>query len=840
MNKSTLRNASITLRRIILAFTLLAALAAANPLHALNYHYFSGGGANGNWSNPANWLANGVPPANNTNIGVLIMTGANNKTSIVDIAGLTLAELHFLQVSNHTISSPVARTIRLTGQGASNPVVRMTIPSNQSHGRFVFDSNIELVVSNTCLFHRDYANYFSSGSFTPNDILIIAGRISGPGSVRFSAESTFAFGMEVTLSGAQANTYVGSTTVDSNIELFLNKTTGSAIPGALTVLTEWAGVTCLRSQQISDTAPVVVQGGSISLNGNNETLGLITLAMGGIYSGSGLLTLNGDVMAIPGPGQYAGGLFANVALGTPTDARIGRQIIVNANEMTISGSISGSPILRKTGLGDLFLNGSNTYSGLTVIAEGELWISRSNALGSATSGTWIGPTSTLGVYENLTSAEPLDVTDHQTQGSFYAMEVESATVQWTGPIQLQGHARFVVTSPDSGGHLDIRSPITGPGTFVIYTAQDSDVTFSGTATNTHTGGTESWGNLILRRAGSGRAIPGTLEIAGSVKAELPDQFAPTSAVTILQGGQLWQEAHQYIGSLSGGGFVVLDASILTAGLDNSDTTYGGSISSFGSPNSFIKAGSGTLTLTGRNTHTGNTTIQGGRLTVHGTNTVSPINILTAASLSGTGIVAQVTGTGGSTSPGPGWGALRTGSLAWTVAHTYRPEINGTNSSVDGDVLRVTGSVNLNGAALSPVISTPGRPGATYLLIDNDGTDAVTNTFAGKAQGALLTLNGIQYQISYTGGTGNDVVLTQLSIPPAPTLSGIQHQPGGAMQINGSGGRGFQYEIHATLSLVPPAWVNLGTVTGDPLIGALQFIDADAGQLPARFYRFVIP
>jgi hypothetical protein len=61
-----------------------------------------------------------------------------------------------------------------------------------------------------------------------------------------------------------------------------------------------------------------------------------------------------------------------------------------------------------------------------------------------------------------------------------------------------------------------------------------------------------------------------------------------------------------------------------------------------------------------------------------------------------------------------------------------------------------------------------------------------------------------------------------------------------MQINGSGGRGFQYQVHATLSLVPPAWVNLGTVTGDAFTGALQFIDADAAGLPARFYRFVIP
>ena len=34
------------------------------------------------------------------------------------------------------------------------------------------------------------------------------------------------------------------------------------------------------------------------------------------------------------------------------------------------------------------------------------------------------------------------------------------------------------------------------------------------------------------------------------------------------------------------------------------------------------------------------------------------------------------------------------------------------------------------------------------------------TFTGLAQGASLTLNGMTFQISYAGGTGNDVVLTR--------------------------------------------------------------------------------
>ena len=40
-----------------------------------------------------------------------------------------------------------------------------------------------------------------------------------------------------------------------------------------------------------------------------------------------------------------------------------------------------------------------------------------------------------------------------------------------------------------------------------------------------------------------------------------------------------------------------------------------------------------------------------------------------------------------------------------------------------------------------------------------GADAVVGTFAGLAEGATVSVAGNTYQISYVGGTGNDVVLT---------------------------------------------------------------------------------
>lgn len=63
-------------------------------------------------------------------------------------------------------------------------------------------------------------------------------------------------------------------------------------------------------------------------------------------------------------------------------------------------------------------------------------------------------------------------------------------------------------------------------------------------------------------------------------------------------------------------------------------------------------------------------------------------------------------------------------------------------------------------------------GHTYLLIANDGTDAVVGTFAGLPEGSVITSNGQRFQISYVGGTGNDVVLTALATPAVPALDSL--------------------------------------------------------------------
>ncbi|MBI3878650.1 MAG: cadherin repeat domain-containing protein, partial [Verrucomicrobia bacterium] len=80
-----------------------------------------------------------------------------------------------------------------------------------------------------------------------------------------------------------------------------------------------------------------------------------------------------------------------------------------------------------------------------------------------------------------------------------------------------------------------------------------------------------------------------------------------------------------------------------------------------------------------------------------------------------------------------------------------------------DQLVVSGNVTVGGA-LSPVSTNAGSipNGSTFTVIRNDGAAAVTNTFAGLPQLALLTNGPLVWRVNYLGGNGNDVDLTLIS------------------------------------------------------------------------------
>jgi hypothetical protein len=119
--------------------------------------------------------------------------------------------------------------------------------------------------------------------------------------------------------------------------------------------------------------------------------------------------------------------------------------------------------------------------------------------------------------------------------------------------------------------------------------------------------------------------------------------------------------------------------------------------------------------------------------------------------------------------GDGAGTLHSGNISLDAATTLTIELV---SAVSADRLAVTGSVSLGGAALAATagFAPSTTASTTFTIVENDGADVVTGTFAGLAEGAVATIAGRSVRVSYVGGDGNDVTLTVLPVPVALDLS----------------------------------------------------------------------
>jgi hypothetical protein len=115
-----------------------------------------------------------------------------------------------------------------------------------------------------------------------------------------------------------------------------------------------------------------------------------------------------------------------------------------------------------------------------------------------------------------------------------------------------------------------------------------------------------------------------------------------------------------------------------------------------------------------------------------------------------------------------------GNYDLASAGTVRIEIFGDNQF---DQLAVNGTVNLNGdnsaaggGSLDIALGYSPAVGTQFTVLGNDGTDVVARSFKGLAEGASFDVaygsQTVTFQISYMGGTGNDVVLTVTSIAGA--------------------------------------------------------------------------
>jgi parallel beta-helix repeat protein len=118
--------------------------------------------------------------------------------------------------------------------------------------------------------------------------------------------------------------------------------------------------------------------------------------------------------------------------------------------------------------------------------------------------------------------------------------------------------------------------------------------------------------------------------------------------------------------------------------------------------------------------------------------------------------------------GPGQVTI-TGNLILDSNDTLFIEIAGTNATSQYDNLVIPGSVTLGNAALViDLVSFNPTLGDPFIIINKGDPAAISGSFANKTQNTIFQADGRSFQISYTGNTGNDVVLTSVNV--APTLT----------------------------------------------------------------------
>jgi len=147
-------------------------------------------------------------------------------------------------------------------------------------------------------------------------------------------------------------------------------------------------------------------------------------------------------------------------------------------------------------------------------------------------------------------------------------------------------------------------------------------------------------------------------------------------------------------------------------------------------------------------------------------------------------------------------------------------------------------VNLGGAKLDVALKYASTVGTKFQIITNDGNDNVLGTFKDLDEGAKFVRGTAQFQITYKGGSGNDVVLTHIASVAPPQLSTIEPLGNGQKKITGTGWPVLTYTVEASTDL--KAWMSIGTATAASPGGELSFIDPNAPNFTHRFYRFVSP
>ena len=851
---------------------------------------WDGGGANSFWTNAANWVGD-ILPVNGD--GLFFPTNAARLVNTNTAAGPTTLAFLELSGSNYVIFNPPLTLLNgLTNNpppNSSNRLHAAITPGGDSVWRLAGIKTVLTLASNVTLANFKLTVDGTQQLEVEGDVNGSAGsqllkdgnsllRLNGPANaipdlrVR---DGTLVVGGALSggLSISNGATLSGGGTVPPFV------CAGSVMP--IDVLTVTPGAASFLS---GSTLDLFIIAGSTSPGTDYNQLKVATppnLSGADLHFVLGYSPLVGESWVIIT--NTGASPFTTTFAGLPEGATFARAfnppLRTNEFQITYAGGDGNDVVLTLTGYQST--GATRTWSGL---GTNNLWMNPSNWVGN------VAPNQGDDLLFPAGAARLINTNDFPAGSVFHAITVSGNSYVLNGnllrindglhsllpgglgacriPLTLTqpqtftnsgGQFRFFAPI-DNGGHdltmrvtsgtnaFDDGAVISGAGDLVKEGA--GDLFMVGTATNIYTGVTRvNEGKLLLAKSAVVTAVPGDLIIGDGVGGANADvvrvlaqsQITNSSEVSIASSGLLdLANNAETVSSISGSGAISLGSATLSLFSATGTNTFSGTISGTGG---LAKLRASKLILTGTNTYTGLTTaFGGGTLQVDGFQPASLVRVGGAGSrLQGSGTVGSIDVDSNSSvlAPGSSPGILTCSNYNadGIGTGTFAVELSGISSGSGYDQLNARGTVNLTGQTLNASLNFLSALSNQFLIINNDGADAVVGTFLGRPEGSAFTIGSEQFRISYTGGDGNDVVLTQITGATNPVLT-IQRSNNVLLVSWPTNASAFCLET--TFNLAPPVtWqtVSSGITTNG---AAFVFSVPNISAVPQQFFRLAFP